>query len=312
MIRKIILLVGFFCFFSAFSKNTFAWNPFVKENRNVKKGNTLIAKGNFQEALKSYNAASGEHPENPAVDYDKGIASYKIAMKDSASKQQKLEEAASAFLSAIDRAGSENKDLKAKSFYNLGNVYFAQERYKEAVEAYRQSLKLMPGYEDAAFNLSVALKKIEEQKKKEEEQKKQEEKENKENQNQEKKPDENQKDDSSSPDKQKPEENQSKEKQQEQKGQEQQKEQESKKEVNKKENEGESQKENKGEEMKQNKAKEEAQQEQTAQKEENNPVPLSKQQAQAILDALQNNEKNYFLENMRKMAGAKQRVLKDW
>ena len=167
-------------------RSAHAWNPFLKENGKVKKGNKLVEKGKPEEAVKKYDAALADLSDNASVHYNKGVALLKAAEKNEASKDAGLQGAAQSFMSAIDLAGEEETGLKADAFYNLGNTYFRGERWQEAAEAYRQSLKLKPGNPEAAHNLSLALKKIEEEKrKKEEEEKKKKKKEEEEKKQQE-------------------------------------------------------------------------------------------------------------------------------
>lgn len=45
------------------------------------------------------------------------------------------------------------------SHYNLGNSYFKQKRYKEAIQSYKYALKIDPLSQEARYNLSQALRK---------------------------------------------------------------------------------------------------------------------------------------------------------
>ena len=65
---------------------------------------------------------------------------------------------------------TEARDPKVKesAFYNMGNSFFRLERYKEAVEAYKRALGTDPHDVRAKWNLELALRRL-----KEEEQKKQ-------------------------------------------------------------------------------------------------------------------------------------------
>ena len=56
---------------------------------------------------------------------------------------------------------------KAKTYHNIGNAHLKQKNYKQAVEAYKKSLRNNPSDEQTRYNLAEALKK----KKKEEEKK---------------------------------------------------------------------------------------------------------------------------------------------
>ena len=51
-------------------------------------------------------------------------------------------------------------EIEADSYYNLGNTMMAQEKYAEAFEAYKNSLKINPNDEDARYNLEYARWKL--------------------------------------------------------------------------------------------------------------------------------------------------------
>jgi hypothetical protein len=302
------------------------WNPFLKENGKVKKGNKLVEKGKPEEAAKKYDAALAELSDNASVHYNKGVAMLQAAEKNEASRDSNIQAAAQSFMSAIDLAGEEETGLKADAFYNLGNTYFEGERWQEAAEAYRQSLKLRPGNPDAAHNLSLSLKKIEEEKrKKEEEEKKKKEEEEKKKQEEEQKQQEQQEQNQQEDQQEEQKEEQEKKDDQQcdqgkdgQKQQEQQEKQGDKQSQEQKEQEKEQEKGQEKQQQEQQQKKEGQQQQQQEKgkgeekQQEAQPVPVTQQQAEAILDALQRGEKNFQLENLKQMKSGKARVLKDW
>jgi tetratricopeptide (TPR) repeat protein len=61
-------------------------------------------------------------------------------------------------VSFMESAKSANPLLKGASHYNRGNVLFAQGKWGDAVEAYKDSLRANPRDEDAKYNLGVALR----------------------------------------------------------------------------------------------------------------------------------------------------------
>jgi hypothetical protein len=76
-------------------------------------------------------------------------------------------------LHAISSAADVPIDLRARAHYLEGNLEFLRRSYKAAVEAYDESLKLIPGLpedagdaigRDAAWNRAVALRRIEDEK----------------------------------------------------------------------------------------------------------------------------------------------------
>ncbi|MDE2798765.1 MAG: tetratricopeptide repeat protein, partial [Gemmatimonadota bacterium] len=51
-------------------------------------------------------------------------------------------------------------DMSAAAHYNLGNALFRQEKFQEAVGAYKKSLEIKPDDIDAKINLELALEKL--------------------------------------------------------------------------------------------------------------------------------------------------------
>ena len=60
---------------------------------------------------------------------------------------------------------AEEKPLKHDSFHNQGNSFMKQKKYKEAVEAYKNSLRNNPNDEETRYNYALAKKLLEEEKK---------------------------------------------------------------------------------------------------------------------------------------------------
>jgi Ca-activated chloride channel family protein len=284
-----------------------AWNPLQSKNWKVKSGNKKFDKESYGEALESYDKAALQLPDEAGVHFNRGAALFKMgAGKSPEEDSGELDRAAKAFSDAASLAGEEQQDLKVDAFYNLGNVRFAQERWEEAIAAYRQTLKMKPGYKDAAYNLALALKKLEEQRKKEEEEKKkqQEEQKKKEQEEQEKK-----------------EQEQKENEEQCDSGQEEQEQQQQGEQEQEQQQQGEQEQEQQGqgeqEQQQEQPAPEQQQQPQPQPGEEEQmeqPVAVTQQEAEAILDALQRGESNLKLEQLRGQHGGygSPKVDKDW
>lgn len=82
----------------------------------------------------------------------KAIAEYNLGH--SAYRQQKLDEAIEYFRSA--EQNTEDPLEKAEALYNLGNAYYLKDKAREAYEAYKEALRLNPKDEDARHNLMMA------------------------------------------------------------------------------------------------------------------------------------------------------------
>jgi Ca-activated chloride channel family protein len=132
---------------------------------------------------------------------------------------------------------------QAETYYNIGNSLYCTNKFQEAVEAYKKSLRLNPNDEDARYNLQMAREKLKQQ--------------------------------------------QNKDKQKEQKQDQQQNQQQNQ----------------------QQQKQEQARQDQTQQIQKKNQMP--KQEADNILDVMRNSEKE-IQKNIRKRQPVRVKVEKDW
>jgi len=183
-------------------------------------------------------------------------------------KQKKYDEAMKAYQTALSK--TKDKELKGKAFYNIGNSLLDDNKLKESIEAYKNSLKMNPKDEEAKYNLSYALKKLQQ----EENQKKQDQKDDKQKDKQNKDQDKNKKDDKQNKD--------DKNKDKNDKQDQQNKDQNDKKDQDKQK-----------------------------QQPQNQKQKISKEQAEQILNALKDNEKN-MQKKLRKKVGEHVKVEKDW
>jgi tetratricopeptide (TPR) repeat protein len=127
-----------------------AWalSPLEKNHPLVEEGREAFQDGKYEDALKAFDEAKKALPSSAAVDYNRGNALYKLG---------RLEEAKEAYL----RAQSTDKgELRQKDFYNLGNTYAQMGDRTEAIRAYRKALTLDPKDPDARHNLEVVLKNL--------------------------------------------------------------------------------------------------------------------------------------------------------
>jgi len=128
----------------------------------------LYRQGRFKEAEKAYADSDMDHPKDVKYRYNRGCAAY---------ENSDFQGAMAAFSSVLRR--SKDKSVRFRTSYNLGNTAFKLGDYDSAVSYYRQAVIADPTNEDAPYNLELALRALEKQKKQksEEEQKKQNQKE---------------------------------------------------------------------------------------------------------------------------------------
>jgi Ca-activated chloride channel family protein len=120
--------------------------PVFASETQLKEGNRLFRKGHYEEALKKYNDALIDSPESSVLRFNAGDAAYQAGDFASAQKQ---------FHEAGDR--SPVPALRSACRYNEGNALYRQNQWKDAIEAYKEALRVNPADDDARYNLGVAL-----------------------------------------------------------------------------------------------------------------------------------------------------------
>jgi len=234
------------------------------------KGKKAYEEGQYDEARIYYEHVLKNRKKDNGAQFGLGVTAY---------QQKDMETAARALNNAMN---SDDKSLASKAMYNLGNMFRDQQKMEESLALYRKAIELDPTDEDAKVNYELLKQVLQQQ-----EQKQQEDKQNQE-QDQEKQDQQKQDQDSEGQDEQNknqdnPEKSEDKQKQQEDQQQSQ------------------SEKEKEKKEQPQSQAKKDETQDQKTDKQ---------MQAEAILNALKDQEK---INQKRQIAKSKSRKLeKDW
>lgn len=122
------------------------------ERRCVRHGNRQFKKEHYSQAEIDYKKALLADSLSSKAMYNLGNTYYR--MDDPAQAQKSLE-------AAVDSlAGT---PYGADAYHNLGNALLRQENYQGAVEAYKNSLRRRPDDMETKTNLAYALKKLQEQ-----------------------------------------------------------------------------------------------------------------------------------------------------
>jgi len=129
----------------------------------VMKGNRYYKEGNYDKAEEAYQKALSKK-ENLIARYNLGNTLY---------KKESIDDAVKSFDGVIN--STDNPELKTKALYNKGVLLHKGNRLTEAIDAYKQALRLNPDDEEVRKNLQLAL-----QQKKQQEPKQQQKKEQKE------------------------------------------------------------------------------------------------------------------------------------
>lgn len=185
--KKIILIAFVFMVSLSFGQD---WRDSLTVARNSYKSK------DYEKAFHSYQAAQELAPEDVDLSEEMGQSAY---------KSHKYKEAESIYL---QKGSSEvDKSKKAADYHNLGNTRMRRKDYQGAVEAYKESLRNNPSDSETRYNLSEAIRQLQNQSQKNQKDKDKQEnenKDNKDNKNQENENNqgkENQKDNNGKPDK---------------------------------------------------------------------------------------------------------------
>ena len=158
-IYSIFLLALIFSTFTAKGEST------REERRLINEGNKLYTERKFADAAKKYEEALGVNSQSAVGKYNLGLAQLKQVTnpQDSTPKSQSLLSSARQNLSSVAALAKDKPGLASKANYNLGNLEFNTKEYKNAVDYYKQALRINPNDESARKNLRIAQKQLQNQ-----------------------------------------------------------------------------------------------------------------------------------------------------
>ena len=128
----------------------------------IRQGNKFFRSGDFANAEVSYRKALEKNDRNPQAHYNLGNALLS-QNKDSAA------------VAEFEKASKIETDplLKSQSFHNMGVICQRHEMFGEAIEAYKQSLRLNPHDDETRYNLQLCKHQQKNQKQDKQDQQKQ-------------------------------------------------------------------------------------------------------------------------------------------
>jgi Ca-activated chloride channel homolog len=264
-----------------------------RKDPNIEAGNRLLQAGKADEALKAYDRAVEALPEEPVAHFDRGVALYQLG---------KFPEAQKEFQRASE---GHDSGIKADAYYNMGNALLKQERFKDALDAYKHTLGLRPDDRRAKWNLELALRKLQEQKQQQQQQSQQNQQQKKDDKQQQQQQQQQQQ----AQNQQKPDDKQQQE--EEQRQEEERKRQEQAQADQQKQAEQQKQQQQQQQDSSGDKEKQEREKLAQARAKKDQPREIDKQDAEAVLDALERVEPTVQKDLARRRAGAR-RPAKDW
>ena len=123
-----------------------AAGPLERNHPLVQEGMEAFDQGDYEAALRAFDAAKAERPLDATVEFNRGAALHRLGRN---------EEAKAALLHAREL---DKGPLQSAIHYNLGNVWAAMGNKKEAIAEYRQALRKDPNDGQARHNLEVLLR----------------------------------------------------------------------------------------------------------------------------------------------------------
>ncbi len=129
----------------------------------IKKGNEAYRKGNVKDAEVFYTKALQANPSSCLSKYNLAMSLLKQTQQGDKLDQQDGPLAKSVSLMKEAASTAQDKNFAARIYYNLGNVYYNNEKYQESIENYKACLRRTPNDEHARQNLRLAQKKLQQQ-----------------------------------------------------------------------------------------------------------------------------------------------------
>ena len=145
----------------------------MPERRLVRKGNRQYEKGNYDASLENYNRALQQDPNCFEAKFNTANGQFRKELID------KSEQTLRKLAQDSTRTDIERSEVA----YNLGNALFVQQRLEEALECYRNAMRLNPDDKEAKFNYALTKELLKQQQ--DQQQNQQDQQQNDQNQNQE-------------------------------------------------------------------------------------------------------------------------------
>lgn len=123
-----------------------------KSTNLIAKGNELYKKGDYKQAIEAYEKVLHADKTNGLAQFNDGNALQKTGNYADAGKL---------FQSVLEN--TKDPALQSKSSYNKGLAEVKQQQLQEAVNSFKQSLRLNPSDEEARDNLQKALNELKKQ-----------------------------------------------------------------------------------------------------------------------------------------------------
>ena len=150
--KRTVMIIGLAFFIGQLSVAPAFAQDNMSARWHVKQGNKQFQKRDFSEAETSYRKALEKNKENPQALYNLGNAL--LAQGQDTTAIKFFEQAAKV---------EKNPLRQSQSFHNLGTILQGRRMFGEAIEQYKQALRLNPNDDDARYNLVLCKHQLENQ-----------------------------------------------------------------------------------------------------------------------------------------------------
>jgi tetratricopeptide (TPR) repeat protein len=131
---KYLIIIAFLCFALPVSAQS--------DEKAIRKGNRHYKSGNYEEAISQYREALNIRPNNAKAQFNLGDVYY---------AKQSYDTAHTEFQKVLEI--SPDAKLKSDALFNMGNCLLAQDKFYDAYNIYKVSLKMNPDNGNALYNL---------------------------------------------------------------------------------------------------------------------------------------------------------------
>ncbi|MBN9298681.1 MAG: tetratricopeptide repeat protein [Filimonas sp.] len=121
-------------------------------NEMLKKGNDLYKKGDYAAAGSNYQKALTKDPKNDNAKFN--LANAQLRQNQTAEAEKNYDEVANE---------TSDKKLRANALYNKGLTLVKEKKLNDAIDAFKQSLRLQPDDEATRENLQKAMNDLKKQ-----------------------------------------------------------------------------------------------------------------------------------------------------
>lgn len=158
----------------------------MPERRIVRKGNRQYERGDYDKSIDSYSRALQHAPNNFEAKFNTGNVQYRMALQDTTTVNNQMLSKAENTLRKLSQDSTRTDIERADVVYNLGNTLFAQQKLQDALDCYRNAMRLNPDDKQAKYNYALTKELLKQQQQQQQQDQQQQDNNNENNQNDEK------------------------------------------------------------------------------------------------------------------------------